>query len=46
MSRFRLDIRKYFFTEEEGKHCNRLLREVATAPSLSVFKRHSDHALE
>ena len=43
--RFRLDIRKHFFTKRVLKHWNRLPREEVDAPSLSVSKRHLDNAL-
>jgi len=43
--RFRLDIRRKFFTQGVVMHWNRLPKEAVDAPSLEAFKARLDVAL-
>ena len=43
--RFRLEIRRKFFTQRVVRHWHRLPREAVDAPSLEAFKARLDAAL-
>ena len=43
--RFRLDIRRKYFTQRVVTHWNRLPKEAVDAPSLEAFKARLDVAL-